>query len=146
MYILNLYRSRPGPVHTSKVMLKFDLKPINEEYRTIRLSVCCFDEANKNAVERNGRKAVDPEEPNPYSLPFSIGEPARLDAPLFKRPMYGVLCAWTSAESGFEGERFTLLGYIENGRFRPMDLSVHDIAFGDSGYRVADWLVFLGRN
>lgn len=121
-------------------VLSFDRKPINEEYRTTRFYL--YDTLMKQTkmTQEEWVKSYDPERPHPYLLPFSTGDLVYLDAPLFERPVYGVLCCWTSDHPDRSGERYMLLGYIENGRFRPMDLSGHDVAFGGSEYRVVDWL------
>lgn len=123
-----------GPV------LRLDLKPIDEEYRTTRFYL--YDTLMKQTkmTREEWVKSCDPEERHPYTLLFSTGDLAYLDAPLFERPVYGVICCWTSDHPDHSGERYMLLGYIENGRFRPMDLSGQDVAFGDSEYRVIDWL------
>ena len=121
-----------GPV------LRFDLKPINEEYRTTRFYLHDTLMKQTKMTREEWVKNGDPEDRHPYTLPFSTGDLVYLDAPLFERPVYGVICYWAS--NILDDERCILLGYIENGRFRPMDLSGYDIAFGDSGYRVIDWL------
>lgn len=127
-------KSEWGPV------LRFDLKPIDGTYRTTdfylysplmeQTGLACGE--RENICDSGGR--------NSYPLPFSVGDLVYLDAPLFEQPVYGVVCRWTSIHPDYSGEKYTLLGYIENGRFRTMDLSGRDIAFNGSGYRVIDWI------
>lgn len=119
-------------------MLSFDLRPMGKEYRTTGFYLYGALLERASLTREELERSCDPEERHPYPLPFSTGDLVCLDPPLFERPVYGALCDWTSAV--YDGERFTLLGYIENGRFRVMDLSGRDIAFGGSGYRVIDWL------
>lgn len=121
-------------------VLSFDLKPIGEAYRTTKFYLDDALLKQAGLTREEWERCPRAEELHPYPLPFSIGDLVRLDAPLFRRPVYGVLCGWTSVDSGFEGERFTLLGHIESECYRAMDLSGRDAAFDGSGYRVIDWL------
>lgn len=121
-----------------KPALRFDLKPLDGAYWTTEFYLDDVLLRQAGLTRKEWERGFGPEELNPYPLPFSTGDLVCLDPPLFERPVYGALCDWTSA--AYDGERFTLLGYIENGRFRVMDLSGRDIAFGGSGYRVIDWL------
>lgn len=121
-------------------VLSFDLRPVDGIYRTTRFYL--YDPLMKqtNITREEWEKSCDLERQHPYPFPFSTGDLVYLDAPLFEQPVYGVLCRWTSIHPDYNGEKYTLLGYIENGRFHPMDLSCYDIAFGGSGYRVIDWI------
>lgn len=121
-------------------MLSFDLRPMGKEYRTTRFYLydTLLEQANLS-LEGQG-SGCKQEECRPLPFPFSTGDLVCLDAPLFERPVYGVLCRWTSIDSVYNGELYTLLGYMENGILRAMDLSEQEIAFDGSGYRVIDWL------
>lgn len=123
-------------------ILSFELKPVDGIYQTTRFYL--YDPLMKqtNITREEWENSCDPERHcfYPYPFPFSTGDLVYLDAPLFEQPVYGVLCRWTSIDPDRRGETHTLLGYIENGRFHPMDLSGYDIAFDGSGYRVIDWI------
>jgi len=119
-------------------MFSFDLRPMGKEYRTTRFYLYDALLERISLTREEMERSCGPEERHPYPLPFSTGDLVCLDPPLFERPVYGILCSWISA--AYDGKRFTLLGYIENGQFRPMDLSEQEIAFDGSGYRVIDWL------
>lgn len=113
---------------------------MGKEYRTTRFYLydTLLEQANLS-LEGQG-SGCKQEECRPLPFPFSTGDLVCLDAPLFERPVYGVLCRWTSIDSVYNGELYTLLGYMENGILRAMDLSEQEIAFDGSGYRVIDWL------
>lgn len=118
------------------VLVRFDQKPIDGKYQATKFFLCDALMKQTGFTQEEWSESCDPSAPHPYPLPFSTGDLVCLNAPLFEDPVYGVLCCWTDED----GERYMILGYIENGRFAPMDLSNHDIAIGGSGYRVVDWL------
>lgn len=121
-------------------MLSFDLKPMGKEYRTTRFYLY-------NALLERAKLPCEDQEGGCYEkerhflpLPCTTGDLVRLDAPLFARPVYGVLCRWINDDPDANREFNTLLGYMENGILRAMDLSGREIAFDGSGYHVIDWL------
>ena len=120
------------------VVVRFDQRPIDGRYQVTSFSLCDTKMKQTGLTREDWMNSCDLDAPHPYPLPFSTGDLVYLDAPLFEEPVYGVLCCWDSLQ--YDGERHILLGYIDHGRFAPMDLSNHDIAFAGTGYRVIDWL------
>lgn len=77
---------------------------------------------------------------HPYDLPFFTGQLVKLDAPMFNRPVFGILYS----EDDLNGCRDIFLGYIpfyrRGWRFETIDLSYQEIDDSSWGLRVIDWL------
>lgn len=71
----------------------------------------------------------------PYPIPFMTGDLVKLDGPMLKKPLFGVM----NNVLDMNGTRYMWFGYVDGNRFGVLDLS-YSLLHQIGGYRVIDWL------
>ncbi len=122
-------------------LFTFDLRSIDDK---LAITTLYMDPAQREraGVSRKtpGRSSHEVLGRHPYALPFFTGQLVKLDAPMFKSPVFGVLYS----EDDLNGSRYIFLGCIQHccrgGFFHTLDLSCQEIDVNGCGFRVIDWL------